>query len=657
MAILLSHQKRRVILVQPNFQYGDNVFVPYSIGRLQAYAQTVEDIRQNFHFEDLIFLRENPLEVVKRMNNPSVVGFSCYIWNWEYNKTLARLVKEAFPDCLIIFGGSQIPDASEGFFVEHPYVDILVHNEGEFAFAAILLESPSLHPDYSKIPSLSVRMEGNRTHKLLSHERVLDLSRLPSPYLSGVFDFMLGRGRQLSASQETNRGCPYQCTFCAWGGAKYNKVVLLEEAQILDEFEWFGRNRISYLFNCDANYGIRDRDVQLTEEMIRTRERHHGHPEKFRMCTAKNGTDRIFTIVKMLNDAGMSKGATLSFQSMDKETLVLVERRNIGIDRFIELMDRYRKASIGTYTELIMGMPGETYESTKEGIDTLLDAEAEAVNIFAYVCAKLPDTKMSDPDYVAKHEIHSVRMPILLAHSTPDPELLPEYSDVVVGTATMSTEDWERTYLFYWAIQCFHCLGITRYISIFLHDQLGVRYSDFYEGIMNHFEGKTETLIGREIEVTKEIVHESLSGGRLDIILPRFGDIYWPLEEASFLNLICEKEKLYQEMRLFIEQFLEDRVLFMDGCLLDDLIAYESTLIMDPYTSEFAITLQHDIHGYFERRGESTDPPDFSPSQLFVTGEKSFLGDLKHYATEVPWYGRKGGRFHHRKINVVRVNT
>lgn len=644
--------KQNVLTVQVNYEYGKNVFLPYSVGLLQAYAMSIPEVRESFRFLEPIYLRRNPVDVVQSTERPAVACFSSYIWNWEYNKTLARLLKMAFPECLIVFGGTQVPNASEHFFEEHPYVDLLVHQEGEFVFADVLREfSSSSRPDFTKIGGLSIRVEGTRTVKTEQSKRIADLSKLVSPYLSGVFDFMLERGYALNATQETNRGCPYMCTFCDWGGNTMSKLFEFDYDRIRDEYEWMGRHKVEYLFSGDANWGILKRDLKLTELMIATREKHGGFPRKFRMCTAKNSNDKIFTIAKLLNDAGMSKGATLSFQSMDETTLELVKRRNINIDVFSHLMDRYRAENIPTYTELIMGMPGETYESTKKGIDVLLEGHADAINLSAYVCTMLPNSEMSEPMYVRLNKIKSVRMPILLGHSTPETgaEEIVEYENVVVETASMPNADWQRTYLFYWMVQAFHCLGLTQYVAILLWRKFGVRYSDFYEKLIEHFGAVEETLIGKEIALIRGIIARSIVGGRIDMILPQFGNIYWPLEEASFLNMVTEKERFYGELRPFIGILAGISGHAVDETLLDDAVLYQSAVVRDPHTVERRIELEHDLHEYFSNL-KSVEVPARSPSKLLIKADREFGGDLERFAREVVWYGRKGGSFRNTDI-------
>jgi radical SAM superfamily enzyme YgiQ (UPF0313 family) len=38
---------------------------------------------------------------------------------------------------------------------------------------------------------------------------------------------------------ETNRGCPFQCTFCDWGSATAAKVNQFELDRLLREVDWF----------------------------------------------------------------------------------------------------------------------------------------------------------------------------------------------------------------------------------------------------------------------------------------------------------------------------------------------------------------------------------------------------------------------------------
>lgn len=650
-------------MAQVNYQYGNNVFIPYSVGMLQAYAQTDPVIKSNYDFQAPLFLRENPDQVARSMNKPSILALSCYMWNWEWNKLLAQAVKTYYPDCLIIMGGIHVPEPLTGtillagftdsnrFFVEHPYVDILIHGEGEFTFASVLLEHLSTQPDYTKIPGISIRVANNKALKTSAPNRISDLSKLPSPYLTGIFDQLVKLPFSWNMSQETNRGCPYPCTFCAWGPAYQQKLFQFEEEKILAEFEWSGRHNIEFIFNCDANFGILERDYNLILKIAEVKAR-YGYPKKFRMCTAKNSNDRVFEITQVLDKAGLNKGATLSFQSMDTKVLEAVKRRNMKINDFESFMRRYREAGIATYTELIMGLPCETYETFKNGIDKLINGGQHS-GLNNYVCLMLPNDEMSDPAYIKKYNIRSVRMPILLAHSTPGFDLVQEYQDVVVATNSMSEDDWQRIFIFSWAIQCFHCLGLTQSIAIFFRKKFNLNYSSFYEKMIDHFTTNSNTLVGQQLDLTSKTVRDSIPGGRLDMILPRFGNIYWPLEEAAFLNLVTDKIKFYGEINGFIRVLIRDLGLIVENSLVDDLICYQSSVVIDPFIDALSVELQYDWPRYFNNiESQEIDRKEQGKIRLKIKANKNFDGDLETYAREVVWYSRKGGRFYHSNVTV-----
>jgi putative methyltransferase len=139
------------------------------------------------------------------------------------------------------------------------------------------------------------------------------------------------------------------------------KVKRFPAERIVAEYEWMAKNQIEVLYNCDANYGLFPEDEGLTEALVSCK-RKFGFPSKFRAAYAKNSNDRVFRIARALNDAGMSKGVTLGLQSLDETTLEQIKRRNMRINDFASLIKQYSDGKMPTYTELIVALPGETFE-------------------------------------------------------------------------------------------------------------------------------------------------------------------------------------------------------------------------------------------------------------------------------------------------------
>jgi radical SAM superfamily enzyme YgiQ (UPF0313 family) len=58
---------------------------------------------------------------------------------------------------------------------------------------------------------------------------------------------------------ETNRGCPFSCTFCDWSLTK--KIVEYPLARVEAELAWVVDHGLTHVMLADANFGIRPRDL------------------------------------------------------------------------------------------------------------------------------------------------------------------------------------------------------------------------------------------------------------------------------------------------------------------------------------------------------------------------------------------------------------
>lgn len=653
---MVLNAKNNVCLVQVNYQYGNNVFLPHSVGLIQAYCQTIQQIQENFKFLDFVYLRGDPDAVAKGLDNPKIIGISCYLWNWEWSKTLAQRVKVHHPECLVVLGGPQVPTKPQNFFDDHPYVDLLVHYEGETAFSEILLEFLKETPNYQAVQGVSVHLENNRCSVPQFRDPNPDLNIFPSPYLSGCFDYLLDQPYGFHATQETHRGCPYSCTFCDWGSAVFTKVRPYSDSRLEAELKWFGENEIELLYNCDANYGLLPRDIGLTKKLIATKQK-MGFPKQFRAAYAKNSNMKVFEIGKLLNDADMSKGVTLSFQSMDENTLSVIKRNNIKIQNFEELVKLYHQNDIQTYTEIIMGLPGETKNSFMDGIEKLLDAgQHDGLNI--YVCIVLLNAEMGDPDYIKKHGIRAIKTPALLQHSSSSQDPVTEYYDIVVETNSMSELDYKQVFIFAWVVQAFHSLGLTQYLAIYFHYQLGFSYKEFYLQLLDFSRSHPDTLLGKEYTRTTEAVEKAVKGGHWGVVDPKFGDVIWPIEEATFLNITCDKDNFYKGIGDFIRELASSNNWTIDNSLLEQMLEYQNKMIIDPYAPDsIKLDQNYNFHEYFKAIlfGHMSQLEQ-GPCSLIITPENCFDGDLERYAREVVWYGRKGGKFRHSDVANIDVD-
>jgi radical SAM superfamily enzyme YgiQ (UPF0313 family) len=602
--------KLKVWLCQVNNTFGLSAFLPYSVGLLQAYALKDDVVREHYEFCGFVFLREDIASCVARMGRVDVFAASLYIWNANYTKALAKAVKEANPDCLIVLGGPHVPVRSEGFFQQHPWADVLIHYEGEETFREVLKErlgNPSIVTGpipYSEVKGVSVRLPfSNDTHKTPDRPRMTDLDRIPSPYLTGLFAGLMKLDYDWHGSSETSRGCPYSCSFCDWGSNILAKVKAFSTERLVEEYDWMGRHSIDLLYNCDANYGILARDLDLTERMIKVKQK-YGYPNKFRAAYAKNSNEKVFQISKMLNDAGMSKGTTLSFQSMDDATLRIVKRKNIEVKDFKSLMTRYREHNIPTYSEIIVGLPGETYDSFADGLDTLLEAgQHESINV--YTCEVLPNSEMNHPEYKEKHGIKTVVTPQLFYHATPSQDPYREEYELVIETKALPPDDWMKCQLFAWIVQSFHCLGLTRLVAIFMRHYAGMRYREFYAALLNHAKSQSiVTVLYRLILEAHRFYSEMREGRTPELIDLRFGNITWPPEEYTYLLACVNAGEFYDCIFGFLASGLVLEGVPVSVDTADAIIEFQTRHLAFPREGEEEEWAKREV--WYGRKGKTT---------------------------------------------------
>ena len=206
--------KKRLYLVQACDKPDGFTTLPYSIGVLAAFAFQNETIRDTYELCDLIVDKVAIQQLHQQIREPDVVAFSCYIWNLEYSKQAAIYLKKIYPKCIIIFGGHSIPINQSRFLMDFPYVDYLIHGEGEIPFTT-LLAALCRNDALVNVPNISY-LDGLEI--IYRYDPSVVTEDYPSPYLLGLFDKLTqDTDRKCVATLETNRGCPFHCAYCDWG--------------------------------------------------------------------------------------------------------------------------------------------------------------------------------------------------------------------------------------------------------------------------------------------------------------------------------------------------------------------------------------------------------------------------------------------------------
>jgi len=522
-----------------------------------------------------VFRDEKKLDAyIEECRDSDILLCSCYVWNWEITTYLAKKVKEINPQCLIIFGGPQAPQILENFFEKYPFVDIIVHGEGELILENLLTDFLE-GKDYSKVNGIS-------TNKFTTppQDRIKDFETMPSPYLTNTVWDLVDKvdGIQWIVSWETNRGCPYACTFCDWGSATATTMRKWSDERLYKEIEWFADNKIPYIDCCDANFGIyRDRDLKISKKLTEEKSK-KGFPETFRTNWAKVSSEKIIPLAKELQSVDLLNAVTLSLQSLDTNTLKIIKRANLKFDTFSSLTTSFKDAGIPTYTELIMGLPGETLDTFKKGLETVLGDE-DLGAILLYNCGLLPNAPMNYPDYREKYKLKAIRSPVFLQHSPKDNRGIQEYENILVETSSYTLDNLKDMYRLSWVIQTFHSFGILEYVAKYYQKTHGIALIKFYESILEYSHIK-QTFFSNEYSLLEKHIDDGYSGKGWAHYDTNLGNISWPFEEASIARFLkLDNSILYNEIKKFVE-FFENKIgVNSQTEILNDLIKFQIFLL------------------------------------------------------------------------------
>ena len=487
--------KKNIYFSQVNYSTGSGKFkgywFPYSVATIWAYVQQFEWVTDNFQLQELLFKRETPEELLDRIEEPHIFCFSNYVWNYEYNKKVAEAVKKRYPNCLISFGGPQVTKfpKEKKFFENHPYVDTISLGEGERNFLRVL-------EDY----------QNNSVKQIYTFDRLEELD-FPSPYGLGLFEKMIkdNPGYQWNAVLETNRGCPFKCTFCDWGSLTYSKLKKFNLERVFEDLEWMGKNKIGYGIIADANFGcFKERDMYITEKMVEVQKK-YGYPETVDASWYKNLTKEVIDIVKKFVENGFNRGFSLSLQSMNEETLESIERANMKLNKFNEILDLCNEQQIPSYTELILGLPHETKETWMSGICKLVEA-GQHNSIESWLTQMLENSQLNQER--DEHEFDTV---FLENYYTSQEDFVEEKAEIVRGTKYMPFKHLVDSWMFSWLITNLHIYGWTQIYSIFLRKNKEVTYEQFYKRLLDKVISD-DSIIGKEYRKTKERITHYLKG-------------------------------------------------------------------------------------------------------------------------------------------------
>ena len=640
--------KTKVGMIQINNTFSERSYLPLSVGMLQAYTQRYLSQPDNYEFMLPIFSRIPVAEATEQLLDADIAFFSTYVWNFRLSLEIAKELKRQSPETIIVFGGPHVPDREADFLIKYPFLDVACHGEGEQAALAIL-ENCS-NKDWRKVPSVSFVGKDGKVVRNPSAPRLGDLSVVPSPYLEGVLEPLMEANPSVNwlAMWETNRGCPFSCTFCDWGSAVQSKVYPFDIERLYGEVEWFATHGITFIWCCDANFGILPRDIDIANFIAETK-RKYGYPQIFQVQNTKNATERAYQIQTILAAADLARGADIALQSADELTLKNIKRANISSESFRELQRRFRRDGIETYTDMIIGLPGETYDSFASGVSNAIE-NGQHNRIKINDLSILPNAEMGDPEYQKKFGMQLVESKTISVHGSlaESDEEVYENQVLVVATDSMPPADWVRTRVYSWIVALLHFDKTLQIPSVLLHEVCSLSYQEIAEAFT---EGSLDSY-----PVLKEVhsffvdhASKIQQGGPEYVSSDDWLDIWWPPDEYILIRLCVngKLDKYYQEAEARLSELLQEKTLSIPRDLLHDAFQLNRSLLKQPFqTEDLDLELSYNILEFYESvlAGEPIALEERT-SRYFIDRTSTQWSCWDDWCRDVIWYGNKTGAY------------
>jgi len=313
--------------------------------------------------------RDKMIEAIKKAD-PDVVGFTCVTMNRTSCCKMATITKRINPDIKVVMGGVHASSMYEQILMNFP-VDAIVIGEGEITTPE-LISAFKNNKSLKKVKGIAFK-DKNKVIRTEPRMPIHNLDSLPFPKHEFFKDVMKKTGTALMI---TSRGCPFGCIFCStsqyWGRSwrpRSAKNVVDEIEYIIKKFPYV--NRI--FFHDDTFILDNQRAIDICNEILK---------RKIKITWECSG--RIDRISKEMLLKMKEAGCTNIIYGMESgsEKILRVIDKKITKEQIKKAVDLTNEVGLTYHAYLMVGNPGETWETIKETVNfikTLKNLEVNSV--------------------------------------------------------------------------------------------------------------------------------------------------------------------------------------------------------------------------------------------------------------------------------------
>lgn len=347
----------KVLLVSLNAKY---IHSSLALRYIKFYCK---DYEKNIQMLELTINHEEE-QIIKELfeAQPDIIGFSCYIWNMAFIKTLIPTLRKILPHTQIVLGGPEVSYQSEDLFKEL-HIDAVMEGEGEKTWKAYLDYKIKGEGTLEAIEGLLYCL-GKKIYRN-PIRKPLQMAELPF-----VYEDMVGLEHKI-IYYEAARGCPFNCQYCLSSIDKGVRFMPLE--RVKKELQYFldkGIPQVKFVdrtFNANKNYALSLWEYIITNDNGKT---------NFHFEIAAELLDEDSLLVLK----GARKGLIqfeIGVQSTNLEVLSAIKRK-MPFEEIEKKVNQVKQLdAIAQHLDLIAGLPLEDYASFRHSFNDVMSLRPE----------------------------------------------------------------------------------------------------------------------------------------------------------------------------------------------------------------------------------------------------------------------------------------
>ena len=306
---------------------------------------------------------------------PDIIGFSCYIWNWEYIQEIITELSKLLPGIKIYLGGPEVSFTAEKILQEYPFLQGIMEGEGEELFLQ-LCKFYSKKENENKLPKIEGIITPKKNEEKKEEEAIQNSERklLSMDQIPFIYKDMKEFANRI-VYYESSRGCPYRCSYCLSSIDKQLRFRSLDKVK--EELKFFLDKKVKQVkfidrtFNCNRNHaleiwkyllkednGITNFHFEVSADLIREEEL-----ELFKKM--RPGLIQLEIGVQSTNPA--------TIKEIDRTMDLAVLQKNVAA------INSY--GNIHQHLDLIAGLPFEDYETFKHSFNQVYEMEPNQLQL------------------------------------------------------------------------------------------------------------------------------------------------------------------------------------------------------------------------------------------------------------------------------------